>query len=455
LYCQTASCQYSRIGFGKRSALNTHTRKHHGQSNTLLIPAKIRRTTDAEAEAGAKEHDLQVIDVEAQQLNLQQQLRVQTTQPQQGALSPQSVEESGQVPSSPAAQPVSQQKPQPQLPSQISLDLIRARDIFLANPQIVEVMDKMFLPPKVLGFKILQDMTPDVKTWAQLKVWVHQNPTLVPGLDVRKLILLQVLHHEEIVGRQQRVSEMNDQGFDANVSAKHLIETRSPDPEKAYEQAQGSEWADEANFLSHGRAPSKEYLDISSPHEAPSIQPQDGLENRSYHLSWPEDSQDTYDSLDTPINGLREDHSSSSWFDPPADVQPFQDRNPQLDHFNMAGNKAQLSRENNTMTRTMAPASDHSTLDFHEHVSGHPAQVQTLQPQVPGNDGVSARMQQEFPIDTETDPIAPRHGMFGKEHLTSGSFQLSPSPIQTGRREDFFLLSTSYRPSDNWKRFVG
>jgi hypothetical protein len=50
LYCQIASCQYNRIGFGKRSALNAHTRKHHGQSNTLLIPAKVRRTTDAEAE---------------------------------------------------------------------------------------------------------------------------------------------------------------------------------------------------------------------------------------------------------------------------------------------------------------------------------------------------------------------------------------------------------------------
>jgi hypothetical protein len=46
LYCQTISCQYNRIGFAKRSALNAHIRKHHGQPNTLLIPARVRRTID-------------------------------------------------------------------------------------------------------------------------------------------------------------------------------------------------------------------------------------------------------------------------------------------------------------------------------------------------------------------------------------------------------------------------
>jgi hypothetical protein len=46
LYCQTESCQYNRIGFANKSALNAHTRKHHSQSNTLLIPAKVRGTQD-------------------------------------------------------------------------------------------------------------------------------------------------------------------------------------------------------------------------------------------------------------------------------------------------------------------------------------------------------------------------------------------------------------------------
>jgi len=44
VYCQTASCPYYRIGFGKTAALKAHKRKHHGQSNVLLIPAKVRRT---------------------------------------------------------------------------------------------------------------------------------------------------------------------------------------------------------------------------------------------------------------------------------------------------------------------------------------------------------------------------------------------------------------------------
>ncbi|KAJ6285479.1 hypothetical protein J3E71DRAFT_373608 [Bipolaris maydis] len=44
VYCQTASCQYSRIGFPKKTALNAHTRKHHGQSIIQLIPAKVRNS---------------------------------------------------------------------------------------------------------------------------------------------------------------------------------------------------------------------------------------------------------------------------------------------------------------------------------------------------------------------------------------------------------------------------
>lgn len=46
VYCQTASCQYNRIGFANKNALSAHTRKHHSQSNTLLIPAKVRGTRD-------------------------------------------------------------------------------------------------------------------------------------------------------------------------------------------------------------------------------------------------------------------------------------------------------------------------------------------------------------------------------------------------------------------------
>ncbi|KAH3951684.1 hypothetical protein HBI56_079460 [Parastagonospora nodorum] len=52
VYCRTLSCQYSRIGFAKKKALDAHTRKHHGKSHVLLIPAKVRRATDDEVETG-------------------------------------------------------------------------------------------------------------------------------------------------------------------------------------------------------------------------------------------------------------------------------------------------------------------------------------------------------------------------------------------------------------------
>ncbi|USP82247.1 hypothetical protein yc1106_09521 [Curvularia clavata] len=44
VYCQTVSCQYSRIGFAKRSLLNAHMRTHHGQPNLLNIPKQIRQS---------------------------------------------------------------------------------------------------------------------------------------------------------------------------------------------------------------------------------------------------------------------------------------------------------------------------------------------------------------------------------------------------------------------------
>jgi hypothetical protein len=62
IYCQTASCQYNRIGFANRSALNAHIRRHHSQSRVLLIPSKIRRATIAGEEIALKAHTSVSID---------------------------------------------------------------------------------------------------------------------------------------------------------------------------------------------------------------------------------------------------------------------------------------------------------------------------------------------------------------------------------------------------------
>jgi hypothetical protein len=279
-----------------------------------------------------------------------------------------------------------------------------------AKPEIVELSDNTPFPTSIFEANLLRNVTPDVKTWVQLKTWVQQNPALVPGVDLQTLTLLQVLHYKDTVQRQQRGSEMNDQGFDANVSAKQLMEASPSNPEKAYRQGQGSEWADEADVQSHRRAPSEAYSDISSVHaapsihrgprlerlemppplqsspfrvrspmhEAPSIQPQDSLENHSYDWSLPEGSQDAYVSLNTPTNGLWDNDSSASWFAPPADVQLFQDPNPQPDHSNVADNKAQLSPDYNAMNRMMAPATDSSSQSLHQQTSARRARGQTM-----------------------------------------------------------------------------
>jgi hypothetical protein len=42
VYCKEESCQYSRIGFAKKSALSSHIRKYHNGKEGLPIPPKVR-----------------------------------------------------------------------------------------------------------------------------------------------------------------------------------------------------------------------------------------------------------------------------------------------------------------------------------------------------------------------------------------------------------------------------
>jgi hypothetical protein len=77
VYCQTSSCPYARIGFATKSALNAHTRKHHSQSYISLIPAKVRRTKDAETES------VPIAPITPRQNNPQQQQQMLVQQQQQ------------------------------------------------------------------------------------------------------------------------------------------------------------------------------------------------------------------------------------------------------------------------------------------------------------------------------------------------------------------------------------
>ena len=62
VYCGVILCEWNRIGFKNKSALDAHTRKHHGEKSTFLIPPKVRRTSedednDKENEGNDKENE--------------------------------------------------------------------------------------------------------------------------------------------------------------------------------------------------------------------------------------------------------------------------------------------------------------------------------------------------------------------------------------------------------------
>ena len=155
VYCQTVSCQYNRIGFGKRSALNAHMRKHHSQSNVLLIPAKVRRITDVASKPG--EHE--------------------------------------------------QNSPGSSMHSTYADRIAAAERLIRTNPEIINVMDNLHFPPNMLNGQIWQQyLPPDVKAWIQLKDWAQQNPTLVPEVDMQNIELLQAMNYQHIFGTQQRGS---------------------------------------------------------------------------------------------------------------------------------------------------------------------------------------------------------------------------------------------------------
>jgi hypothetical protein len=46
VYCKEKSCQYSRLGFAKKTGLNAHTRKFHNENTILPIPAKVRHSKE-------------------------------------------------------------------------------------------------------------------------------------------------------------------------------------------------------------------------------------------------------------------------------------------------------------------------------------------------------------------------------------------------------------------------
>ncbi|KAF1934715.1 hypothetical protein EJ02DRAFT_429088 [Clathrospora elynae] len=100
-------------------------------------------------------------------------------------------------------QPGAGQQPQTggqRIPMQTQQQRIAAAQSLLRqNPGIIHSTDPKGFPPNILGTQIRQSLPSEVKTWQQLKLWAAQNPALMPGVDANKLVMLQVLHFQDLV----------------------------------------------------------------------------------------------------------------------------------------------------------------------------------------------------------------------------------------------------------------
>jgi hypothetical protein len=99
-----------------------------------------------------------------------------------------------------------QQMPMGQRPGQLphQARLLHAQQTLQQNPGIISMTDNRIFPPSALNAQIRQTLPPEIKTWAQLKSWTQQNPNLTPGVDSQKLLLLQVLHFQDLMKQSQQ-----------------------------------------------------------------------------------------------------------------------------------------------------------------------------------------------------------------------------------------------------------
>jgi hypothetical protein len=111
-----------------------------------------------------------------------------------------------------------QQLPMGQRPGVISQTqrLASAQSLLQQNPGIIKATDNRPFPPNIVNAQVKQSIPPDVKTWAQLKIWASQNPGLLPNMDGHKLLLLQVLHFQDFMRQAQQQQQLQQQNAIAN-----------------------------------------------------------------------------------------------------------------------------------------------------------------------------------------------------------------------------------------------
>lgn len=90
--------------------------------------------------------------------------------------------------------------------------LASAQQLLRQNPGIIQATDTRPFPPNVLNAQIRQNLPSDVKTWIQLKQWAAQYPALLPNVDSNKLLILQVLHFQDVVRHSSQAQLTPNQG---------------------------------------------------------------------------------------------------------------------------------------------------------------------------------------------------------------------------------------------------
>jgi hypothetical protein len=96
------------------------------------------------------------------------------------------------------------QTPMGQRPQQANQQqrLATAHNMLRQSPGIINATDGKPYPPNVLNAQVKANVPPEVTTWGQLKQWAQQNPNMMPGVSMDKLVLLQALHFQDLVRQQ-------------------------------------------------------------------------------------------------------------------------------------------------------------------------------------------------------------------------------------------------------------
>ncbi|KAJ9220914.1 hypothetical protein DTO207G8_8514 [Paecilomyces variotii] len=81
------------------------------------------------------------------------------------------------------------------------------------TPEQVREMDRWPFPPSILNSNNMNSPVPKtVKTWGQLKQWAAQNPHLLGGVDLPKLLTLQRLHLAQTLTQGRDANRNPEQG---------------------------------------------------------------------------------------------------------------------------------------------------------------------------------------------------------------------------------------------------